>query len=281
MATADTARLLAAETKLLTEQRHTAALRNELSASTQRRSEHRLLRTAARSSATWPSCTHASKRRSDRPTSSWYADIEDYLDLLVAPTRRRPSTHRYRRGPRRIRRNAGRTRIPARGVDISVDAVEEAQRHGRPVELAEANAYLSTLESESIGAVTAFHVIEHLEPEVVLRLLDESLRVLRAGRHTDHRDAESDEPQVGAAAFYHDPTHLRPGDSDVSRVLGRRSRFHRRRDAILASATRVLARAWARTANMPKRRECCSTTFGGRSRVPRTTPCIARRAAPT
>ena len=100
--------------------------------------------------------------------------------------------------------------IPALGVDISVDAVEEAQRNGRRVEVAEANAYLSTLESESIGAVTAFHVIEHLEPEVVLRLLDESLRVLRPGGVLIIETPNPTNLNVGAAAFYHDPTHLRP-----------------------------------------------------------------------
>ena len=45
--------------------------------------------------------------------------------------------------------------IPARGVDVSADAVDEARRNGRPVELAEATAYLRTLDSETIECRTA------------------------------------------------------------------------------------------------------------------------------
>jgi O-antigen chain-terminating methyltransferase len=203
------ARLLAAETKLLTEQRHTAALRNEL----------------ARVGNDVPIGGYYDPPPADSGVAELYARFEaafrpsdlelvrrfeDYLDLL---SHLRDGDHPL------IDIGAGRGEfvamlttegVPARGVDLSVDAVDEAQRHGRPVELADANAFLSTLDSESVGAVTAFHVIEHLEPEVVLRLLDESLRVLRPGGILIIETPNPTNLNVGAAAFYHDPTHLRP-----------------------------------------------------------------------
>lgn len=203
------ARLLATETKLLTEQRHTAALRNELA-----RLRNDDPSTGYFDPPPVPSDVaelyarfEATFRPSDLELVRRY---EDYLDLL---SHLRDGAHPL------IDIGAGRGEfvemlttqgVPARGVDFSADAVDEAQRHGRPVELAEANAFLSTLESESVGAVTAFHVIEHLEPEVVLRLLDESLRVLQPGGILIIETPNPTNLTVGAAAFYHDPTHLRP-----------------------------------------------------------------------
>ena len=203
------ARLLAAETRLLTEQRHTAALRSELA---------RTLNGEPNSGFYEPEPLvgdvtelYARFEAAFRPSDTELVRrFEDYLDVLSD----------LRDGPHPvIDVGAGRGEfvamltakgIPARGVDISVDAVDEAQRNDRPVELAEANAYLSTLDSESIGAVTVFHVIEHLEPATVLTLLDESLRVLRPGGVLIIETPNPTNLNVGAAAFYHDPTHLRP-----------------------------------------------------------------------
>jgi O-antigen chain-terminating methyltransferase len=204
-----TTRLIAAETKLLTEQRHTAALRREL----------------ARALDGQPSAGFCEPQPVPGDVSELYARFEaafrpsdnelvrrfeDYLDVLSSL---RDGSHPV------IDVGAGRGEfvemltargIPAHGVDISADAVDEAQRHGRDVERADAKAYLSTLESESVGAITVFHVVEHLGPADVLELLDESLRVLRPGGILIIETPNPTNLNVGASAFYHDPTHLRP-----------------------------------------------------------------------
>jgi 2-polyprenyl-3-methyl-5-hydroxy-6-metoxy-1,4-benzoquinol methylase len=203
------ARLLATDTRLLTEQRHTAALRAELM---QLRNGH----TGAGQFEPAPIANDVSELYSRfeaafRPSDEELVRrFEDYLGTL---SDLRDGTHPL------IDVGAGRGEfvellaaegIPARGVDLNVDAVEEAQRNGRSVEIADAITYLSGLESESVGAVTAFHLVEHLQPEVVLALLDESLRVLKPGGALIIETPNPTNLNVGAAAFYHDPTHVRP-----------------------------------------------------------------------
>jgi O-antigen chain-terminating methyltransferase len=202
-------RLLAAETRLLTEQRHTAALRRELLRTTNGDpgSEFYDPEPVVGDVAELYARFEAAFRPSD---TELVRRFEDYLDVLSD----------LRDGPYPvIDAGAGRGEfvamlaargIPARGVDVSADAVDEARRNGRPVELAEATAYLRTLDSETIGAVTVFHVIEHIQPAAVLTLLDESLRVLRPGGVLIIETPNPTNLNVGAAAFYHDPTHLRP-----------------------------------------------------------------------
>jgi O-antigen chain-terminating methyltransferase len=200
---------LAIQTGLNTEVRHTSALRTELA-------RFRLGDTAMAFDQPTPLSNdvaelYARFEASFRPSDTELEQrFEDYLDILGEL---RESVHPL------VDLGAGRGEfvavlvahgIPARGIDFSADAVEEAQQNGRPVEFAEAVAYLSKLESESLAAVTAFHLIEHLEPEVVLHLLDESLRVLRPGGLLIVETPNPTNLNVGAAAFYHDPTHLRP-----------------------------------------------------------------------
>ena len=100
--------------------------------------------------------------------------------------------------------------IPCRGVDLNADAVAEAEQQGRAVEQAEAIEYLSGLDGESVGAITMFHLIEHLDPSVAVRLLDECLRVTRPGGLLIVETPNPTNLTVGAAAFYLDPSHLRP-----------------------------------------------------------------------
>jgi O-antigen chain-terminating methyltransferase len=204
-----TTRLQHTETRLLTEQRHTSALRRELArardgdTSTGYESPEPLARDVSELYARF----EAAFRPSDAELEQRFAD---YLDLLEGLS---GGTHPL------IDLGAGRGEfvemltakgIPARGVDLNPDAVEEAKSNGRPVELDEAVGYLSRLDSESVGAVSAFHVIEHLDPETVLHVLDESLRVLRPGGLLILETPNPTNLTVGAAAFYHDPTHLRP-----------------------------------------------------------------------
>ena len=72
-------------------------------------------------------------------------------------------------------------KLVARGVDINRMLVEFCTESGLDAVQSEIIDYLETLNDNSIGAVTAFHLIEHLPYEVCLRFFDESLRVLKPG----------------------------------------------------------------------------------------------------
>jgi SAM-dependent methyltransferase len=106
-----------------------------------------------------------------------------------------------------VLRSAG---VPARGIDINVEAVEHARAAGLDVELIDARRFLAAQASETVGAVTALHVAEHMEPEDLLELVDEIVRVLVPGGTIILETPNPTNLVVGASSFYHDPTHRRP-----------------------------------------------------------------------
>src|SRR5206468_1453751 len=63
---------------------------------------------------------------------------------------------------------------------------------------------------DSHGAVTGFHIIEHLPFEVLMNLLAETRRVLRPGGIAIFESPNCKNLIVGACSFNIDPTHRRP-----------------------------------------------------------------------
>ena len=61
-----------------------------------------------------------------------------------------------------------------------------------------------------LGAVSAFHVIEHLSLEDMLRLIDEARRTLMPGGLLLLETPNPENLKVGALTFHYDPTHHRP-----------------------------------------------------------------------
>ncbi len=100
--------------------------------------------------------------------------------------------------------------IPCRGLDMNPEAVDSARARGLDVAVAEALQYLCEQPDDSIGAVTAIHVVEHLPPAVLLELIDEITRVLIPGGMVIFETPNSTNLAVGASSFYKDPTHHRP-----------------------------------------------------------------------
>lgn len=96
------------------------------------------------------------------------------------------------------------------GVDIRESMVAEASSRHVRVELGEALEHLRLLRTSSLGAVTAFHVVEHLPFDVLLHVIDEALRVLTIGGVLIMETPNPENLVVGSHTFYVDPTHLRP-----------------------------------------------------------------------
>ncbi|HEX3431010.1 MAG TPA: methyltransferase domain-containing protein [Rhizomicrobium sp.] len=109
--------------------------------------------------------------------------------------------------------------IVAHGYDLNRVAVEECRERGIQVELAEGLDALAALPAESCAAVTAFHIIEHLPFESVVKLLDESLRVLRPGGVLILETPNPANLLVAAERFYFDPTHRNPLPSELTQYL--------------------------------------------------------------
>ncbi len=75
-------------------------------------------------------------------------------------------------------RDAG---IPSRGIDIDPAAVGFCRERGLDAIEAFPVTYLPTVSAASLGAITAFHVLERAPLAELLRVLDESRRVLVPG----------------------------------------------------------------------------------------------------
>jgi 2-polyprenyl-3-methyl-5-hydroxy-6-metoxy-1,4-benzoquinol methylase len=109
--------------------------------------------------------------------------------------------------------------IMARGYDLNRIAVEECSARGLQADLCDGLEALGALPSESCSAVTAFHVIEHLPFESLVKLLDESLRVLRPGGVLVLETPNPGNLIVAAERFYLDPTHRNPLPSELTGYL--------------------------------------------------------------
>lgn len=109
--------------------------------------------------------------------------------------------------------------LHARGIDSNEIMIERCRSFGLQVELADSIAILETLPDASLGAVTAFHMVEHMPFEVVLKLVDEVLRVLKPGGLIILETPNPVNLLVGAYTFHLDPTHLKPLPSPMLRFF--------------------------------------------------------------
>ncbi|HSP61775.1 MAG TPA: methyltransferase domain-containing protein, partial [Pyrinomonadaceae bacterium] len=97
----------------------------------------------------------------------------------------------------------------ARGVDSNRALIDQCRQELEITE-ADAIAYLRGLPENSLGAVTAFHFVEHVGLEALIDLLDEINRTLKPGGLLIVETPNPKNLVVGACNFYSDPTHRRP-----------------------------------------------------------------------
>jgi hypothetical protein len=70
--------------------------------------------------------------------------------------------------------------------------------------------HLAALPEACPGAITAFHVIEHLSVKLLLRFIEEAQRTLRSGGALILETPNPENTWVGSCTFYNDITHLNP-----------------------------------------------------------------------
>lgn len=100
--------------------------------------------------------------------------------------------------------------IDAEGVDSNLDMVRVCNEMGLKVRHGDALEHLARLPDGSLAALTAFHLVEHLPAGVLIRLVDEALRVVRPGGMVLFETPNPENLTVGACNFYLDPTHRHP-----------------------------------------------------------------------
>jgi SAM-dependent methyltransferase len=114
--------------------------------------------------------------------------------------------------------------IESKGIDLDADMVEHCREQGLDVERGDGVGYLERLPDGSLGGIFCSHVAEHLQPAVVLRLLELAAVKLRPGGVLV---AESPNPRslVALSMFFADPTHVRPVDPETVAILARQAGF--------------------------------------------------------
>lgn len=100
--------------------------------------------------------------------------------------------------------------IEGLGIDTNSLQVEACRTRGLEVVNSDAIAYLHGLPDNHLHAITGFHVIEHLEFELLIELMDEIMRTLKPGGLVIFETPNPENVSVTGHNFYVDPTHRKP-----------------------------------------------------------------------
>ena len=109
--------------------------------------------------------------------------------------------------------------LTARGVDINHEMVEVCRERGLEVAEGEGLAFLEALPDGALGGLFASQVVEHLQPDQLLRLMSVSFHKLRPGAPVV---LETINPACWFAFFesyLRDVTHVRPIHPDTLKFL--------------------------------------------------------------
>ena len=109
--------------------------------------------------------------------------------------------------------------IEARGVDSNSLQAIQCRARGLDVSEQDLFLFLHDVADASAGAITGFHIIEHLTFNALVALLDEVLRVLRPGGVVIFETPNPENLIVGSNYFYLDPTHRHPLPTELMEFL--------------------------------------------------------------
>ncbi|MBW5413099.1 class I SAM-dependent methyltransferase [Pseudomonas sp. MAG002Y] len=96
------------------------------------------------------------------------------------------------------------------GVDLNTTNVKACLEQGLQAHHADALIWLAQQQDESLGAVSAFHVIEHISFEQLNQLLDICMRKLAPGGMILFETPNPENLVSGTTHFWTDPTHIHP-----------------------------------------------------------------------
>ncbi|MEZ5331483.1 MAG: class I SAM-dependent methyltransferase [Thermoanaerobaculia bacterium] len=108
--------------------------------------------------------------------------------------------------------------IPARGVDSNAQMVARCREKGLDAERGDLFEVLAATPEGTLGGVISFHVIEHLPPPALDRLIRLAWRALSPGGVLVLETPSPLSLVAGARNFWLDPTHLRPVHPDALRL---------------------------------------------------------------
>ena len=104
-------------------------------------------------------------------------------------------------------RNRG---LQASGVDLNQNFVDCCTQLSLDVTLADVIENLRARPDRSLGAITGFHIVEHLPWPVLVELVDQTVRVLKPGGVAIFETPNPTNILTSSHYFYLDPTHRNP-----------------------------------------------------------------------
>lgn len=105
------------------------------------------------------------------------------------------------------------------GIDPSAAAVAHCRDAGLTAEQADARTWLEQCPDGSLAVISAFHVVEHMPAEVLLRFVQLAARKLQAGGVLAIETPNPANLTMGAHHFWLDPTHQRPLPASLLRFV--------------------------------------------------------------
>lgn len=100
--------------------------------------------------------------------------------------------------------------VQAWGIDSSPVMADTCRSKNLEVTCGDALAVIGTVADQTLGALTLFHVVEHLPFPALYILIKEAARVLHAGGSILIETPNPENLLVGSHTFYHDFTHRNP-----------------------------------------------------------------------
>lgn len=113
----------------------------------------------------------------------------------------------------------GEAGVSAYGVETEPDFVARLRERGLEVIEEDALAHLAALAPGAVDAIVASHVVEHLPPEVMVRLIEDAAERLPPGGVLVLETPNPESLLAGSVNFHRDPTHLAPVHPDTLAFL--------------------------------------------------------------
>jgi ubiquinone/menaquinone biosynthesis C-methylase UbiE len=117
--------------------------------------------------------------------------------------------------------------LTATGVDRNEAMIDQCNERRLKVVQADVVEFLRQLPDDSHGAITGFHIIEHLPMDTLVDLIAETFRVLQPGGLAIFESPNCKNLTVGATYFYIDPTHRNPVFPETAQFMLETTGFER------------------------------------------------------
>ncbi len=115
--------------------------------------------------------------------------------------------------------------VRAKGIDLRDSMVDRCKSKGLDVELSDANLYLLSTKGESLDAVTAFHIVEHLTVDYLQTFLSATYKTLKKGGKLIVETPNILNLGILRGAFFVDPDHNKPVHPELLKFLAREAGF--------------------------------------------------------